>query len=261
MAKKRKRVKKKDKAFPTRPTEEDQTLATTATATATEGSPSLLGESMLSRLRTRLDPLYNTSSPPPPPTESSPLPPVRLPPLEYPTSSPRLPTATEGRGSERAGVHEDTSVREVDTTEGSASQRGSHRRKRRRKNNNDTQEASQSPRQPSGSQEGAAAASEDVTSEQQKELKLTSREALIAGATDGSERKKRRRRERERERSRRTSGRSVGENAPDAGEEITAKVTGEGLDSNFDDGVPPPTNEGIIKHYVYVCMFNNLHEL
>ena len=238
VAKKRKRAKKKDKS-PT--TVEDQTVTATDTATATQGSTTLLGESMLSRLRSRLDPLYNTSpAPPPPPSESSSLPLMRLPPLR----GPPLPTATEDRGSERANVREDTSVRDGDHTEGSTSQRGSRRRTKRRKK--DTQEASQSPGQPSGSQDGG----EGVISEQQEELKSTSREALIAGATGGSERKKRRRRERERERSRRTSGRSAGEDTPDPGEEVTAEVTGEaGLD---DDGAPPPDNEGIVKH---VCVY------
>jgi hypothetical protein len=100
-------------------------------------------------------------------------------------------------------------------------------------------------------------------SERQEELNSTSREALIAGTTGGSERKKRRRRERERERSRRTSGRSISENAPAAGDEITAEVTGEGLDSTVDEGIPPPINEGniIIEHYEYACILNNLSEL
>ena len=232
MAKKRKRAKKKGKPPATT---EEQTVATTDTVTATQGSPTLLGESMLSRLRSRLDPLYNTS-PLPPPSESSPLPPMRL---EHLTRGPPLPT--EDRGSEQARtVQEDTSVREGDHTEGSTSQKGSHRRTRWRKN--DTQEAFESPGKPSDTQDGAAA-SEDVRSQQQEELKSTSREALVAGATGGNERKKRRRRERER--SRRTSGCSIGENTPDTGEEITAEVTGGSLDSNVDDGVPPPANRGI----------------
>ena len=198
---------------------------------------------MLSRLRSRLDPLYN-ASPPPPPSESSSLPPMRLPPLEHSTRGPPLPT--EDRGSEQASVQGDTSVQEGDHTDGSTSQKGSRRRTRRRKN--DTQEASQSPGQPSGTQD-VATTGEDVMSSQQEELKSTSREALIAGATGGSERKKRRRRERER--SRRTSGHSFNEDTPDAGGEITAEVMGGGgLDSNVDDA-PPQSNEGIIKQ---VCM-------
>ena len=203
---------------------------------------------MLSRLRSRLDPLYNAS--PLPPSESSSLPPMRLPPLEHPTHGPSLSTATEDRGSERANVREDTSA-QGDHTEGSTSTRGSRKRTRRRKI--DTQEASQSPGQPSGTQDGATA-SEGVENERQKGMKSTSREALIAGATGGSERKKRRRRERER--SGRTSRRSVDEDTPDGGEEVTAEVTGE---RDLDDGARPPPYEGIL--YVCMCMLSDSSKL
>ena len=192
---------------------------------------------MLSRLRSRLDPLYNAS--PTPPSESSSLPPMRLPPLEHPTHGPPLSTAADDRGSERANVREDTSA-QGDHNGGSTSQRGSRRRTRRRKN--DTQEASQSPGQPSGTQDGTTA-SEGVENERQEGMKSTSREALIAGATGGSERKKRKRRERER--SRRTSGHSVDADTPDAGhgEEVTAEVTGE---RDLDGDAPPPAYEGML---------------
>ena len=234
-AKKRKRAKKKDKPPATA---EDQTIPTDTT-TATQDTPTLLGESMLNRLRSRLDPLYNASPPPPPPpsSESASLPTVRPPPLKHPKRGPPLPSlSTEDRGSEQASVQEDASVREGDLTESGASQKGSRRRTKQRKN--DTQRAS--PGQSSDLQDGATA-SEDV-GEQQEKLKSTSRDALIAG---GSERKKRRRRERER--SRRTSGSGVGEDTPDTGEEGTGDVTGSrGLDSNIDDSAHHPASEGIL---------------
>lgn len=236
VAKKRKRAKKKDKPPIT---SEDQTIPTDVTTTIQDTPATLLGESMLNQLRSRLDPLYNASPPLPTSSESASLPPMRLPPLEHSKRGPPvLSLSTEERGGEQASTdQEDTSVREGEPAEGGTSQKGSCRKTKRRKS--DTQRAS--PRQPSDIHDGATT-SEDV-SEQQEELKSTSREVLIAGATGGSERKKRRRREGER--SRRTSGRTVGEDTPDAGEEVTTELTdSRGLDSNIDSGSPPPTNEG-----------------
>ena len=229
VAKKRKRTKKKDKPYTAA---EEQTIPPD-TATETQGTPTLLGESMLSRLRSRLDPLYN-ASPPPPPSEGSTLPPARLPPLEHlPHRGPPLPSVTaDKRGNEHANIEESTSVLEGGHTD--RSRKGSHRRTRQRKN--DTQRAS--PQQPSDTQ-NEVNTSEQVAI-QEEELKSTSRDALIAGTTGGSERKKRRRRDRERARRR-----SVGEDTPDTGEEVTAEAMGERvLDSNGDDEAPPPTSEG-----------------
>ena len=194
--------------------------------TASLGTPALLGESMLSQLRSRLDPIYN-----PPPSSSS-LPPARLPPLESSTSEqPHISSLSveereagiEDNGSERASEH---SVE---------SQKGA---RRRTKLNRERTSQDQSP-----------PVHEEVTREQvseqpeEGELKSISRESLIDNNLTGSDRKKRKRKTR--------SKRKVDEHDESGdiagGERMEmSEVTRDRLvDSTVHDDLHPPHDEGI----------------
>ena len=232
MTKKRKRAKKKDQPSTTT---EDQDVA----PPTTQGTPTLLGESMLSQLRSRLDPLYN------PPSQTSPLGalPARLPPLEHSTS--HEPTATSPsvgeRGNEQVEVGEGSSVHK---------QLGKPRKesRRRTKQRKDPTQMSSNPHESELVQDKLTTKAVEQVGEQQEELRSTSKDALIAGSHIDSERKKRKRRVKERPG--RVGDHDISVDTPDAAENVSGE---QNLDANFGDSLPLPSSEGMT-----TCTWRNL---
>ena len=218
VAKKRKRAKKKDRPTTATP---DQTVPSEGAATTQgEGTPtSLLGESVLSQLRARLDPIYN------PPPQDSALPPLRLPPLGQTTDGQPVPTSSvterddTGTTVER-NPHQSSLV--------GSEEENPRKRSRRRVKQKQNEAELASNQHTDHSQAGAT--SEQVVDEE-NELKTTSKDELLAG----SERRKRRKR-RQRERTGKVVEASVdGEDVPDTGDRDVSVAAGEQVvDSNVE---------------------------
>ena len=224
MTKKRKRTKKKDRPSSTT---EDQDVA----PPTTQDTPSLIGESMLSQLRSRLDPLYN------PPPQISPLSaiPARLPPLEQSTSldPPAASPSIEEGGNEQVGAEEGSSVRK----HLGKSRKESRRRPKQRK---DPTQMSSNPRKSELVPDKLTANAVERVGEQQEELRSTSKDSLIAGSRTDNERKKRKRRDKERPDKIRDHDVSV--DIPDGPENVLGE---QNVDSSYGDSLPSPSSEGM----------------
>ena len=215
---------------------EEQSLPPSTTSHA----PSLMGESMLSQLRSRLDPIYN----PPPPPQSSSLPPVRLPPLGHPTSESPVPSPTEERDNKQASVEDDKVV----PGHSGKSGRGSRRRTKQRRAD-DAQLAS--PKQPDPEDGVQNELTREQASTQHDELKSTSRDALITGTPGSSERKKHKKR-RDKDKARRTPEHDAHgdtQGAVENASEVTGEQTLDASHGMDDDGLPLPSIEGTIPAY------------
>ena len=219
VAKKRKRAKKKDR--PTTGTPDQTVPSEGATTTQGEETPtSLLGESVLSQLRARLDPIYN------PPPQDSALPPLRLPPLGQTTDGQPVPSSSvAGRDDTGTAVERDPHQSSLVGSEEENPRKRSRRRVKQKRNEAELA----SNQQADHSQAGAT--SELQVVDEEDELKTTSKDELLAG----SERRKRRKR-RQRERTGEVVEASiVGEDVPDTGDRDVSLAAGEQVvDSNVD---------------------------
>ena len=236
VTKKRRRARKKDKL--STPTSDQAVHAEEVPATfqGKDTPSSLLGESMLSQLRSRLDPIYN------PPPQASTLPPPRLPPLGQSTDEQPVPSTGTAEGQDEQSA---TAVEHNQLSQGS-SVRTSQKRPRRRKREK-MDEAQVGLDQHTDVNQG------EVTAEQTgDELRTTSRDALISGNPLESERRKRKRRQRER--TGRVLEASGGGSVPNP---VDGNVSVEGeqaVDSSV-DGVVPQTQPTEGNSNVYcVCL-------
>ena len=224
MTKKRKRTKKKDR--PSTTTENQDGAPPT-----TQGTPTLIGESMLSQLRSRLDPLYN------PPPQTSPLTALqaRLPPLEHSTSRepPAASPGIEERGNEKVDSEEGSSV----CKHSGKPRKESRRRAKQRK---DPTQISSNPHKSELVQDELTTNAAERVGEQQEELRSTSKDVLIVGSRTSSERKKRKRRDKERPD--RSGDHDVSVDTPDGTENVSGE---QNVDGSFGDSLPPPSSEGM----------------